>query len=249
MATTSKVIKKLKPGEVFVFGSNADGQHIGGAAKTAVEKFGAIMGQGEGLQGDCYAIPTMEGIDSLKLAVTRFLSFAVDTPSKTFLVTAIGTGIAGHTASDIAPLFSGAPDNVVLPAEFMLEKVITSYKGFDKSLQCRGFQYEIGKTYTHKGAVTACGGGFHACHQHPLAVLTYYGLRDGNRYALVEQSGALDQESDKTASQKIKITAEIGVPGLIKAAIEWTKKSASPTSGNYAHSATSGDYAHSATSG
>src|SRR6185312_2110057 len=133
------------------------------------------------------------------------------------------------------------------------EPVQIAYKGFDKNLVCtpkgKPFQYEIGKAYEHKGDVSACNSGFHAC-QHPLAVLSYYDLKNGNRYAIVEQSGEMVHEKDKTASQRITIKAEIKVPGLIKAAVEWTiAKAAKPTSGNSAHSATSGYYAHSATSG
>ena len=133
------------------------------------------------------------------------------------------------------------------------QEVIVAYKGFDKNLVCspkgKPFQYEIGKTYVHKGAVSACNSGFHAC-ENPLAVLSYYGLKDGNRYAIVEQSGKMSREKDKTASQRITIKAEIKVPGLIKAAVKWTMARASkPTSGDSANSATSGDYAHSATSG
>jgi hypothetical protein len=137
-------------------------------------------------------------------------------------------------------------------------KVITAYKGFDKDLKCRGFQYVIGQTYTHEGVVATCEGGFHAC-QHPLAVWGYYGVNNGNRFAVVEQDGETITDGDKTASQKITIKAEIGIPGLIKAAVEWTRERVtdatsgdsanSATSGYYARSATSGYYAHSATSG
>jgi len=140
------------------------------------------------------------------------------------------------------------------PAAAEQPPVVIAYKGFDKNLVCnpkgKPFQYEIGKTYEHKGAVSACNSGFHACQQHPLSVLSFYGLKDGNRYAIVEQSGEMAHEKDKTASQIITIKAEIKVSGLIKAAVEWTMaKAAKPTSGNYAHSATSGNSAHSATSG
>src|SRR6185312_9749847 len=140
------------------------------------------------------------------------------------------------------------------PAAAEQPPVVIAFKGFDKNLVCnpkgKPFQYEIGKTYEHKGAVSACNSGFHACQQHPLSVLSFYGLKDGNRYAIVEQSGEMAHEKDKTASQIITIKAEIKVSGLIKAAVEWTMaKAAKPTSGNYAHSATSGNYAHSATSG
>ena len=108
------------------------------------------------------------------------------------------------------------------------QEVVTSYKGFDKDLQCRGYQFAVGETYTHEGSVKACKGGFHAC-EYPLDVLGYYPPA-GSRFALVEQSGDLsrDRQDTKLASSTIKISAEIGPPGLIKAAIEYTLKRALP---------------------
>jgi hypothetical protein len=129
------------------------------------------------------------------------------------------------------------------------ETVSVAYKGFDKNLQCLGFQYEIGKTYTHEGRVAACESGFHAC-EFPLAVFSFYPVADGNRFGVVEQSGDIVTQGQKQCSRTITVKAEIGIPGLVKAAIEWTRKAATaPISGDYAHSATSGDRANSATSG
>ncbi|MGX5660021.1 DUF7666 domain-containing protein [Castellaniella ginsengisoli] len=105
-------------------------------------------------------------------------------------------------------------------------ETITAYKGFTDALTCTGgdtpFQYEVGKTYKHKGDVRACNGGFHAC-EYPLDVFGYYPPA-GSRFALVEQSGDLSRhDSDtKVASRKISIKAEIGIAGLVKAAIEYT---------------------------
>ena len=97
-----------------------------------------------------------------------------------------------------------------------------NYKGFDKDLKCRGFQYEIGKEYECENAV-ACETGFHAC-ERPLDVFSYYPPAS-SRYCEVEQSGKTDTNSDdsKVASTKIKIGAEIGIPGLVKAQIEYVK--------------------------
>lgn len=83
-------ITTLEAGEIFVFGSNAQGMHLGGAARTAHMKFGAVWGNGEGLQGQSYAIPTMEGEESTKCAVERFVQFAQEHPELKFLVTPIG---------------------------------------------------------------------------------------------------------------------------------------------------------------
>ncbi len=98
---------------------------------------------------------------------------------------------------------------------------MNAYKGFDKDLKCRDFQYEIGKEYEEEKA-KECVCGFHAC-EHPLDVLGYYPPVDGNRYCEVEQSGDISRGLNKIASTKIKIGAEIGLPGLIKAAFEYTK--------------------------
>ena len=116
--TTPSFIWDLAPGEIFVFGSNLRGMHGGGAAYMAYRKFGAIMGQGVGLQGRSYAIPTMQGgVETIKPYVDDFILFAGEHPHLTFLVTRIGCGIAGFTDEDIAPLFEVAhgTDNVILP--------------------------------------------------------------------------------------------------------------------------------------
>lgn len=113
-------IEHLKENEIFVFGSNAEGFHGGGAAAYAMHKFGAIWGQGEGLQGQSYAIPTMEGIAEMSEAIQRFTSFAAEHSNMRFLVTRIGCGIAGYTATQIAPLFKECInlENVALPSDF-----------------------------------------------------------------------------------------------------------------------------------
>lgn len=116
--TTPNHIDKLQPGEIFVFGSNLRGMHAGGAARAAYHKFGAIMGQGVGLQGQSYAIPTMQGgVETIKPYVDEFIDFARQHPELTFLVTRIGCGIAGFRDEEIAPLFAEAHQmsNVVLP--------------------------------------------------------------------------------------------------------------------------------------
>ena len=119
---TPSYISKLFPNEIFVFGSNLEGMHGGGAALTAYKKFGAVWGQGTGLQGQSYAIPTMQGgTDAIKPYVDEFIDFARKHPDLRFLVTPIGCGIAGFKPSQIAPLFTEAKNlpNIYLPKEFL----------------------------------------------------------------------------------------------------------------------------------
>lgn len=117
---TPSAVNVLADNEIFVFGSNFEGRHIGGAAHAAHEKFGAVWGIGEGLQGKSYAIPTMDGLDQIKAPVDRFFSFAKQHHELKFFVTRIGCGIAGYTDEQIAPLFIDAAflPNVYLPLSF-----------------------------------------------------------------------------------------------------------------------------------
>jgi hypothetical protein len=113
-------------------------------------------------------------------------------------------------------------------------ETIEAYKGFNAELQCRPdsskppFQYEIGATYVHEGAVKACGGGFHAC-EHPLDVLRYYPAAT-SRFALVRQSGELSRDGGDTkiASARITIEAELKLPEMIKRAIDYVFARAKP---------------------
>jgi len=118
-------ITKLEPDEVFVFGSNLAGAHAGGAARIAHQAFGAVWGEGVGLHGQSYAIPTMHGgVERIKPYVDQFIAFAKEHPELLFLVTPIGCGIAGFKEQEIAPLFSEAIhlSNICLPASF--QKII-----------------------------------------------------------------------------------------------------------------------------
>lgn len=119
---TPENITTLGRREIFVFGSNLAGHHAGGAARVALNRFGAVWGHGEGLQGNSYAIPTMQGgIESITPYVERFIEFAEYEKALTFYVTKIGCGIAGFEIKDIAPLFRNAYNlpNVILPIEFV----------------------------------------------------------------------------------------------------------------------------------
>ena len=145
----------------------------------------------------------------------------------------------------------------------MEENKIIAYKGFDKNLCCRGFQYEIGKEYVHEGKIECCESGFHAC-TNPFDVLDYYEADGKNRYCEVEQSGSIKTGNydSKQASSKIKIKAEIGMAGLFKAGVEGIKEKTNPVpiiaetkdnndnpSGYYAKIGSSGDYTKIGSSG
>ena len=151
----------------------------------------------------------------------------------------------------------------------MSEKVIKSYKAFDKNMQCRNFQYEVGKEYEMDGEIKCCNRGFHAC-KNPLEVWNYYDMLN-SRFAEVEQSGKIDEEGDSTkvCSSHIKIKAELKLADIIKVGVEWLKDITSPSkfktdgalndnggdsaqigsSGNYAQIGSSGYYAQIGSSG
>lgn len=117
---TPRIITHLEQNEIFVFGSNPQGHHDGGAAAFALNYFGAVWGQGEGLQGQSYAIPSTDGMELLRNAISRFAKYAEEHPEQRFLVTAIGCGSAGYSVNEVAPLFKGCIqlENVSLPFEF-----------------------------------------------------------------------------------------------------------------------------------
>jgi hypothetical protein len=131
MRTTPELITDLKPNEIFVFGSNESGIHGAGAARAAVN-FGAKVGQGFGMAGKTFAIPTKDwlintlNIDSIQFYVDRFITYTEHYPTLTFLVTPIGCGLAGYTVEEIAPLFervykySALYENIILPQSFIL---------------------------------------------------------------------------------------------------------------------------------
>ena len=129
------------------------------------------------------------------------------------------------------------------------ENIIYAYKGFDKDLKCRGFQYEVGKDYEQEGEIKCCNNGFHAC-EFPLDVFSYYAPGGNNRYCTVTQSGVTDKEEgdSKVASSKIHIETEIGLDGIIKAGVKfildkvnWKNQKESNT-GNRSAVTNTGDY-------
>jgi len=127
---------------------------------------------------------------------------------------------------------------------------ITAFKGFDANLRCRDYQFEIGRTETHKGRVEACDSGFHAC-TYPLDVLSYYPLGGGNRYARVELSGATSKHGgdSKIAAEHLLVAEEIGMGGLINASLDCLFKEAEINKEDYSTLAASGDSSTLAASG
>ena len=118
------------------------------------------------------------------------------------------------------------------------------YKGFNKDLKCRGYQFEVGKEYTAEGEIKACENGFHAC-ENPMDVLGFYTPNEFNRFCEVEGSGKQDKKGEKTCFEKIKIVAEIGLGGLIQAGIKfcfdrvkWSDKTSS--TGDYSGASSTG---------
>ena len=107
-----------------------------------------------------------------------------------------------------------------------MEEIIKVYKGTDKDMKCRGMQYELGETKKDTGAVRCGNKGFHSC-EAPLDVLKYYSACDGNRFFEAEAGGIIDRsgaDDSKLASSELTLKAEIGLPGLIKAQVEYVKK-------------------------
>ena len=129
----------------------------------------------------------------------------------------------------------------------------TMYKGFDKDLKCRGYQYEEGKEYVHEGEVKACEGGFHAC-ENPFDVFDFYAPNEFHRFCEVEGSGKEDKQDKKSSFEKIKIVAEIGLGGLIKAGVKfcldrvkWTDESSA--TGDCSGASATGDYSGASATG
>ena len=258
---TPENIQELKENQIFVFGSNMNGNHAGGAARLAVEKFGAIMGKAKGIQGQSYAIPTLDKDmqkvteEELIVFLGNFRNYANEHPEKEFLLTAIGTGIAGFDSNYMAymVLRANLPDNVTLPKEFVK---IKGYKGFNPDLTCRDFQYEEGKDYEETGDIMACDNGFHFC-LHPLDVFGYYPPAEVgmNKFHEVEGTGDMDVDTNDTkiACSKIHIGAELSIKSIVDAAVKFTfekckwKKGKTATGDQGAASATGNYGAASAT--
>ena len=208
--TTPQKIESLKENQIFVFGSNLNGNHIGGAAKQAVEMFGAIEGQGEGSQGQSYAFPTldkkMKQVSKKSLIQSRdtLYACALSNPTKQFLVTKIGCGIAGFTEDEMKEVFynTNNPKNIVFPAGWVK---VYGYKAFNKGLICSKFQYELGKDFYHKGDLSVCNSGFHFC-KSLGDVYNFYTFGNDIVVAEVETEGEVIDEQEKSVTNHIRIT-------------------------------------------
>ncbi len=211
--TTPGKIEQLKSNEIFVFGSNLNGNHMGGAAKLALDSFGAIQGQGAGLQGQSYAFPTLDKdmkqfeVSELKKHVENLYKCASENTDKLFLVTKVGCGIAGYSEDTIKGIFkevTNKPKNIILPAGW---SIIKGYKAFKKGLVCREFQYELGKDFYHKGNISLCEEGFHFC-KSLGDVYNYYTYGTDIVVGEVESEGdVIDEENgEKSVTNHLRIT-------------------------------------------
>lgn len=204
--TTPKEIKELKPNEIFVFGSNLNGNHSGGAALQA-KQWGAIEGVAEGVQGQTYAFPTLDtnmkkvSKKSLVESKERLYLYAKENPTKTFLVTKVGCGIAGFKEDFMKDIFSGEkPRNIVLPAEW---SIIKGFKAFDKGLICKGMQYELGKVFIYEGEIKPCVSGFHFC-KSLGDVYSFYSF--GSIVAEVQTDGDVIDDETKSVTNRLEIS-------------------------------------------
>ncbi len=201
LTTPSKLIS-LYENEIFVFGSNSEGIHSGGAAAFAAKHFGAEHGVGEGLTGQSYAFPTLRApggervVDAeLIISVEKLFACARENSSKQFLVTKVGCGIAGFAEDEIKSLFlNDKPDNISLPVGWAS---IKGYKAFNDGLKCLDFQYAVGETFVHEGDISMCATGFHFCRK-LNNVYEFY--RFGSQVAKVEALGDVVEDDDGSKS-------------------------------------------------
>ena len=141
-------------------------------------------------------------------------------------------------------------EGVLMSDTLVAETPIIAFKGFDKNLQCRGHQFEVGKTYEHKGRVEVCASGWHSC-ENPLDVLSYYDLGSDNRFAVVRASGKIARHAadSKIASASLHIEAELKLPEFVKAAVGWLMQAAGSAGKTELVQAASGDSSQLAASG
>jgi len=215
---TSENVQKLSDNEIFVFGSNLSGNHFGGAALYAKNNFGAVTGVGEGLTGQCYALPTKDkNIETLSLndihKSIEVLLQIVRNSNKFFIITAVGCGLAGYSANDIAPMFEPFIhlSNCSLPQSFIdiiFPPKIIGFKVTDKNMKCRDVQFTMNKKHSVEGDIMVCENGFHFCKE-LKDCFNYYTFTPENRVFLVEGEGDYDFNADKVAVRSIKFIKEL----------------------------------------
>lgn len=240
---TPENIQTLSENQIFVFGSNKAGNHLGGAAKYALDHFNAKMGISEGRTGQCYAIPTLDEnfcklpLDEIEKSLQKFARYTIENLHLTFLVTKIGCGIAKFSEVEISNLFKKTKflENVILPKEFCITK---GYKVFNFDWTCRCFKYKVGELYTIDDYPIICKNGFHFCEK-LVDCYNYYDYNKNNKIAEVEILGLTDTDDGKKyCTNSIKITKEIKweeVDSLVNLGLQ---NSGRGNSGDY----NSGDY-------
>ncbi len=214
MYFTPEKVEKLESHQVFIFGSNANGNHAGGAASLAVEKFGAIEGQAEGLQGQSYGFITLDKkmkkvpLKTIKEQFDKLFKLAKEYPGKEFILTKVGCGIAGFSEEQIKKCFDikQVPTNVVMPVKW---KPIKAYKAFNLDMTCKDMKYKIGETYSYNGTPIICQQGLHFCFQ-GYNVYNYYS-RNQSIVCEVEVLGDIDMEygGDKGCTNKLKVIRQL----------------------------------------
>jgi hypothetical protein len=215
---TNENTNVLKDSEIFVFGSNLAGIHGAGAALLAKNNFGAVIGVGEGLTGQCYALPTKDNniqtlpINDVYKSIEVLLE-VVRNSEKFFIITAVGCGLAGYEAKDIAPMFEPFVylKNVSLPQSFVdviFPPKIIGYKVTDENMKCRDVQFTMNKKHSVKGNIVICKNGFHFCKE-LKDCFNYYNFNPENRVFLVEGEGDYDFKDDKIAVRDIKFVKEL----------------------------------------
>ncbi len=225
---TPEKISVLKENEIFVFGSNLAGKHAGGAARVAYNYFGAEWGQGTGMQGQSYAIPTMQGgVNTIRPYVDEFIGFAKENPGLIFYVTKIGCGIAGFEIGEMAPLFTEAIDvsNIILPKEFVdiIEQNDNAASGADASWDSDYFRREYcrnmirlkkGDTYAYHKVKAMRTNEFR--HTVDIVRQGYYTTESGTRYIFPDDSAMVRNtvlyDSEITLPEQ---TAENSTPTIV----------------------------------
>jgi len=212
MSFTPADIQQLEKNQVFVFGSNANGNHIGGAALLAKLKFGAIEGQARGLQGQSYGFETLNTkmkkhpLKEIKKQFKELFEFASSNTDKVFLVTKVGCGIAGFEENEIISCFdiNEVPTNVWMPVKW---KPVKGYKAFDSQFNCRYMKYEVGKTYEMNEYPVLCEKGFHFCIK-GADVYQYYNYKN-SIVCEVEALGEIETDGQKSVTNKIRILRQL----------------------------------------